>query len=129
MGGRGGTTFHSLAFFSFFFKHLIFSQRRGKKLPPPPCIHQDSKTRTTWILDENGMKRRGAPRPPCFMTARKTSYENRKPKELPDGLDGKRKSNRAVDPVRINRPVFRWEQKFFRRNGSRPFIIRNCVTE
>ena len=65
----------------------------------------------------------------CFMAAGKTSYENRKPKELPDGLDGKRKSNRAVDPVRINRPVFRWEQKFFRRDGSRPLIIRNCVTE
>lgn len=67
-GGEGGDTFHFLAF-SFF--NILFFKRRGKKLPPlPPSIHQDSKTRTTWILDENGMKRRGAPRPPLFYGGR-----------------------------------------------------------
>lgn len=67
--GERGEGFSLSCFFSFF-KHLIFQKKRKKTPPGPPGIYQDGKTRTTWILDENGMKRRGAPRPPLFYGGR-----------------------------------------------------------
>lgn len=69
-GGRGGRYFSFSCFFLFFLKTSYFSKEEEKNSPLPPSIHQDSKTRTTWILDENGMKRRGAPRPPLFYGGR-----------------------------------------------------------